>query len=43
MKQINFCPFIESKHQECDSPPCNTCYLNCIHKPYNLKGGATNE
>ena len=41
MKQIEKCPFVENNEKECDVPPCNTCYLNCIHKPYNLKGGTT--
>lgn len=41
MKQIEKCPFVENKEKECDVPlPCNTCYLNCIHKPYDLKDGA---
>lgn len=41
MKQIEKCPFVENK--ECDVPPCNTCYLNCVYKPYNLKGSNENE
>lgn len=43
MKQIEKCPFVENKNQECDVPPCDSCYLNCIHKPYNLKEGNENE
>lgn len=41
MKQIEKCPFVENKEKECEVLPCNTCYLNCIYKPYDLKGGAT--
>lgn len=36
MKQIEKCPFIESKNPKCEIPPCNSCYLNCVHKPYDL-------
>lgn len=37
MKQIDYCPFVESKYQECEIPTCDTCYLNCIHKPISFK------
>lgn len=43
MKQIEKCPFVENREPECDVPPCNTYYLNCIHKSCNLKGGNENE
>ena len=33
MKKIEKCPFVENKVKECDVPPRNTCYLNCIYKP----------
>lgn len=37
MKQIDYCPFVENKNPECETPPCNSCYLNCIHKPTLFK------
>lgn len=37
MKQIDYCPFVESKNSECEIPPCNSCYLNCVHKPISFK------
>ena len=43
MRQIEKCPFVENNEKECDVPPCNTCYLKCIHKPYNLKEVQSDE
>lgn len=43
MKQIEKCPFVENKEKECDVPPCNTCYLNCIYKPSQIVGGGQME
>lgn len=43
MKQTEYCPFVKNKEPQCETPPCDSCYLNCIHKPHDLKGGNVNE